>query len=285
MIMKKKMRLKNKKSKRLKEILRKLTSKELKDNFLVVLSAGGESSRFKNIKNAGHVQKTAYILPSGETMIERTVLMYKKAGFSNFVILLYHNADSVIKLLGDGSRFKVSIVYSHDPKKPVGRGGAIKHAFNKGIIHPKNYLIVHNPDDQIIGESHKTIQNVAKAHISNENSGALATAVMVPNVKHEFTGFTIKKGFVYDVEMYPFINIPTHIGLTVFSPGIHKYFENLFDLNKKTDFEAVLFPLLAKVKKLAAHMIPTGAWISVNDEKGLKKLISALEIEQKKKTK
>ncbi|MFA6050742.1 MAG: NDP-sugar synthase [Candidatus Paceibacterota bacterium] len=253
----------------------------MNDKCIVVLSAGGESSRFRNITGASGIQKSAFVLPNGETMIERTIGMYRDAGFMRFVILLYHNAESVIELLGDGSRLGVEIAYSHDPEKPVGRGGAIKHAFNQGILEAENYLIVHNPDDQIVGNAEEIVREIANVHIENEKSGAKATAVMVPGVRYDYTGFTIEDDFVKDVEMYPMVEIPAHIGLTVFSPGISDHFDELFDLSKPTDFEAVLFPVLVKDKKLAAHMIPAGAWIPVNDEKGLKKLIKALEAEEK----
>ncbi len=251
----------------------------MNDKCIVVLSAGGESSRFKNIAGAAGIQKSAFRLPNGETMIERTMRMYTDALFKRFVILLYHNADSVINLLGDGSSLGVEIVYSHDPEKPVGRGGAIKHAFNQGFLDSKSYLIVHNPDDQIVGSVLETLEEITEAHIKNEKNGAVATAVMVPGVRYDYTGFTIEEGFVRGVEMYPFVDIPAHVGMTVFSPGVDKYFDELFDLNKKTDFEAVLFPVLAKEGKLAAHMIHADAWIPVNDEKALKKLIQSLEKE------
>jgi len=250
------------------------------DNVVVVLTAGGESSRFRNVAGAQNVQKSAFILPNGDTMIERTIRTYKTAGLSNFVILLYHNADSVKNLLGDGSRLGVSIAYSHDPDMPVGRGGAVKYAFNQGILDNNSYLIVHNPDDQLLGNTADMLKGVLEAHFSNEKNAAVATAVMVGGVRHEFTGFTLENNRVVASEMYPLVPIPTHIGLTVFSPGLQPYFDRLFDLQKKTDFEAVLFPILISELKLSAHMIPEGQWISVNDEKGLKKLIKALETKQ-----
>ncbi len=244
------------------------------------MSAGGESSRFKSVKGADHIQKSAYVLPNGDTMIERTIRMYKKAGFKNFVILLYHNAESVMDFLGDGSRFGVKITYSHDPEQPVGRGGAIKHASNLGLLDPESYLVVHNPDDQIVGSAEEILQNIIDAHLMNESKGALATAVMVPGVRYDYTGFKIQDGFVLESEMYPMVNIPAHIGMTIFSPGIQNRFDKLFDLSRKTDFEAVLFPDLVKEGKLAAHVIPAHAWVPVNDEKGLKNLIKAIESEQ-----
>ena len=258
------------------------TFEEFISSCVVVLTAGGESSRFKNVSGAAHVQKAAFVLPSGETMIERMIQFYKEIGLTHFLILVYHNADSVKKLLGDGSALNVHIEYSEDPGMPVGRGGAVKHAFLQGFLKHDQYLIVHNPDDQLVGETKQILTEAILAHLAHEKRGALVTAVMVEGVRHEFTGFTIDDGFVTDVEMYPFIKIPTHIGLSIFSPAVLPYFDRLFDLTQKTDFEAVLFPQLKNEKKLAAHTIKEGVWISVNDEKGLKKLLKALDSNLKK---
>jgi NDP-sugar pyrophosphorylase family protein len=246
-------------------------------NCIVVLTAGGESSRFKSVAGASLVQKAAYTLPNGETMIERMIKFYRELGLTHFLILVYHNADSVKNLLGDGTKLGVTIQYSEDPGMPVGRGGAIKHALLQGFLKPDQYLIVHNPDDQLVGETKEVLKQAIEAHLTHEARGALVTAVMVEGVRHEFTGFTIEDGFVSDVEMYPFISIPTHIGMSIFSPEVLPYFDKLFDLTQKTDFEAVLFPELKKEKKLAAHLIAENIWISVNDEKGLKKLLKALK--------
>jgi len=246
------------------------------ENCTVVLSAGGEGSRFKDIVGDLNVNKCSFVLPNNETMIERVIKMYKNIGFNNFVVLVYHQADSIVSLLGDGSKYKVKITYSFDPDKPVGRGGAIKNAIVKGVINKNSYLIVHNPDDQIIGDTNAILTSIINKHLYNEEKGAIATAVVVKGSNYEFSGMQVEKDMVTNMEMYPFIPIPCHIGITVFSPIIYKYFDELFDLEKKCDFEAVLFPVLAKEKKLYACNIPLESWISVNNEKGFKKLIKNL---------
>jgi len=242
----------------------------------VVLSAGGEGSRFKDILGDLNVNKCSFALPNNETMIERVIKMYKNIGFNNFVILVYHQANSIINLLGDGGKYKVKTKYSFDPDKPVGRGGAIKNAISNGVINKNSYLIVHNPDDQIVGDTDSILKSVINKHLYNEEKGAIATAVVVKGSNYEFSGMQVEKDLVTNMEMYPFIPIPCHVGITVFSPAICKYFDEMFDLQKKLDFESVLFPVLTKEKKLYACNIPLESWISVNNEKGLKKLIQSL---------
>ena len=80
--------------------------------------------------------------------------------------------------------------------------------------------------------------------------GALATAVVVDGTPYTYTGMKIDHGLVEQIEMYPYIPIPTHVGVTVFSSPVYNYFTKLFDLTKKVDFESVLFPLLAEERRL-----------------------------------
>lgn len=248
------------------------------ENCTVVLTAGGEGSRFQSVNGASGIQKSAFILPTGESMIERTVKYYRDAGLKEFVILAYHHAESIEKILGDGSELGVQVSYSYDPDRPVGRGGAIKHAIETGTIKKGKYLIVHNPDDQLVGDTSAVLIDAFVTHIKEVELGAVATAIMVGGTHYEFSGFEIVDGKVIGAEMYPFISIPTHIGMTIFSPKAVEYFEELFSTTEKTDFEAVLFPVLTKERKLSAHFVPNESWISVNDEKGLKKLIKKLSL-------
>lgn len=241
-------------------------------NCVVALMAGGESSRFKTISDPHHLQKNSMVLPNGDTMIERTIRMYRDAGFQNFVALVFHNADSIINLLGDGSRLGVSIKYSHDPERPVGKGGAMRNALENESIPADKSCIVHNPDDQIINYEGDFARDAVAAHLAGLKQGMIATVVVADGSPYAFTGMKIKDGVVAQTEMYPHIPIPAHIGVTVFAPAAYGYFPRLFDLNKKIDFENVLFPLLAEEQKLYSFGIPGQCWLAVNDQKALSKL-------------
>lgn len=245
-------------------------------NCWVVLTAGGEGSRFKKISGDNGVQKSAFILPNGETMIERTIKMYRDFGIKHFTILLYHHADSVTNLLGNGEKYGVSINYSLDPGKPVGRGGAIKNALLTKKIPEGKYLIIHNPDDQIAGDTQKILKQIVNDHLHFEERGGIATVIVVSGTPYSYSGMKVENDLVTDIEMYPYIPVPSHIGMTIFSPAITHYFYELFDLDKKADFESVLFPILKEEKKLFAARIPDESWIPVNDEKGFNALIKIL---------
>ena len=118
------------------------------ENCTVVFAVGGEGTRLSSLTKSKRINKSSLILPNGDAMIERTVKMYRDSGLKRFVALVYHEASSIVELLGDGSKLGVEITYSYDPGKPVGRGGAILNAMLNGYIPIDDNIIVHNPDDQ-----------------------------------------------------------------------------------------------------------------------------------------
>ncbi|MFH1960882.1 MAG: sugar phosphate nucleotidyltransferase, partial [Patescibacteria group bacterium] len=230
------------------------------NNVVVALMTGGESSRFKEVEGSGNTHKNSFFLPNGDTMIEMTVRMYRDAGFKNFVALVYHKAQTIVDILGNGSKYGVSINYCHDPDHPVGKGGAVRNALDKGFIPQDKYLIVHNPDDLILEFPEIFPRYILEKHQEGEKRGCIATVAIVKETPYAYTGMKIEDGIVKEIEMYPMVKIPAHVGVTVFSPQTYQLFRDTFDLSKKTDFEKVLFPILARDKKLYSASIPTKSW-------------------------
>ncbi len=249
-------------------------------NCVVALPVGGQGSRLQAITERFGVQKNALRLPDGDTMLARTIRMYRDAGFREFVALVYHLADSVVQALGDGASLGVRLSYSHDPAIPVGRGGAIRNALDNGAIPSDRYLIVHNPDDVIARYPGSFPADIVAAHLAGEQRGMVATAVMVDGARVPYTGMRISGGVVEEVSPYPFVPVPAHTGVTLFSPAVYAYFRALFDLTRKVDFEGVLFPQLSAERKLFAFVIPSQYWLQVNDPKSLDKLAELIREEQ-----
>ncbi len=246
---------------------------------VVALPVGGEGSRLRSVTDALGIQKNALRLPNGESLIERTIRMYRDDGFREFVALVYHSKDSIVDALGDGSQFGVHVRYSEDPGIPVGRGGAIRHALSNGSIPRHKNLIVHNPDDVIALYDGSFPADVVAAHLAGVRAGALATAMMVEGAAVPYTGMRLTNGLVEEVMAYPFVPIPAHIGVTVFAPAVYDLFDHLFDLTVRTDFEGVLFPVLAQHRQLYSAIIPTETWFQVNDPKSLQRLIDVVASE------
>lgn len=242
----------------------------------VMLPAGGKGERLAQLAESQGVNKAA-LKAGGMSLTGRTLSMYASAGVKKVVMLVFHQAQSVMDDLGDGSRFGVSITYSMDPEKPVGKGGAILTAIERGFVPVDRPFIVHNPDDQIVGISSRFPSLIYSRHRTHVRRGALATAVCVPWTEYAYSAFVMKKnGMATAAAMYPKVEKPTHIGVTVFEPGVIPVFRKLIDLSKKVDFESVVLPWLAKRNKLGIGLVPTGSWIAVNDLKGYNKLVQTL---------
>src|SRR5579862_2026396 len=203
------------------------------DNTVVVLMAGGESSRYAAVLNGKKVNKNAHELPNGDTMIEMAIRMYRDAGIKQFVASVFHNAHSIEDRLGDGSGLGVSIVYSHDPEKPVGKGGAIRNALDNGSIPEDCNLIVANPDDVILNFPGSFVEYIGRTYLEGLKKGMLATAVLAPGQAYASTGMMVVDNSVVDTQMYPFIPVPAHVGITLFSPKIFPRFRELFKLTEK----------------------------------------------------
>lgn len=252
--------------------------KAFADNTVVALMAGGESTRYAAVLAGEKIQKNAHELPNGDTMIEMCIRAYRDAGITRFVALVYHNAHTVQDRLGDGSALGVSITYCQDPEPPAGKGGAIRNALDTGCIPEDCNLVVANPDDVIMDFPGSYVRFIGEAHLEGLAKGNLATAVVAPGQKYASTGIMVVDNQVVDTQMYPMIPIPAHVGISVFSPAILPRFRELFPLDKKNDFEQVLFPLLAQEHKLWAAGLHDGTWIAVNDLKSYKQLAALLPI-------
>lgn len=248
---------------------------EFTENATVALMAGGESSRFNSVLEGTQANKSAFELPNGDTMIEMCIRMYRDMGFKNFAALVFHNAHSIESRLGDGSKLGVNIVYSYDPEIPIGKGGAVLNALENGSIPEDHSLIVVNPDDVVL-HFPEFPRYISEAHLEGLRSGAIATAVLGLGQAYHSTGMMVKDNKVVDTKMYPFIPVPAHVGITLFSPDVYPYFRAQFSLAEKSDFENVLFPILASEGKLWSAGLTKGLWIAVNDAKTYKQLVNEL---------
>lgn len=251
---------------------------KIRGKITVMLMAGGEGARFASVSQGQDVNKNSFALPNNDTMIEMCIRLYKEAGVTNFVALLYHKAESIENLLGDGSKLGVSIQYSYDPGKPVGKGGAVKHAFESSLVPQDHYVIIHNPDDVILDYRGNFPLDVISAHVEGEKSGAVSTVVVVEETPYQYSAMKVTKGFVDQIEMYPMIPLPTHIGVTIFSPQIKTMFLEQFSYDKKEDFEKKLFPVLSEKKQLFSTKIPTDCWLAVNNQKSYQDLLKRLNL-------
>lgn len=248
-------------------------------NTTVALMAGGESSRFKSVPGSEHSNKSSFRLPNGDTMIEMAVRMYRDAGFKKFVCLVYHKAESVKEVLGNGSALGVEVLYSHDPEQAVGKGGAVLNAILNGSIDPTKPLIIHNPDDVILNSTKEFPRHISTGYLNGVEAGADITLVVVEETPYAYTGMVVTDNKITAIEQYPMIPIPTHIGVTIMSPSELQKIQKDFTLETKFNYETELFPALAAENKLYAVSIPTNDWLAVNTLKSYNTLLKEIGLQ------
>lgn len=249
---------------------------EFQKKLVVVLPCGGESKRMAELAQQKH--KTALTLPGGDTMLSRMIRCYAEQGAREFVLLVGIHAESVIQStqsLCQGLK-NINIQYSPDPEKPVGRGGAILHAIEKGLIPKDASIIVHNADDQIAGYPGNFYYDICRAHLAAQKQGGCATAIVALLTSFAYTAMKVEKGKVVGMASKPQIPIPAHIGVSILSNEAQKRFKELFDYSRKKDFEEHLFPILLEENKLYAFGIPGNTWYAVNTPKEYENFIKRL---------
>ncbi len=248
---------------------------KFKDNAQVILMAGGLGTRFAEIAGMRECNKLSYKLPTGDTIIETSIKMFKNAGLKDFVCLIYHKSESITDVLGDGSKFGVNIKYSVDPG-PYGKGGAVLNALQNKTIDKGKDAIMANPDD-ILLDMPNFVDDIVEAHLQLEKeSDIVATLINASGFQVNPTLMVVKDSLVISTEKEIILPIPTHMGAIILSKKSYPYIEKIFDLKTKHHFENELFPYLLERKLLGATEIPYENWYPVNDLKSLNKLLDKL---------
>jgi NDP-sugar pyrophosphorylase family protein len=249
---------------------------------IVALPAGGFGYRMRAVsEGSGAVtQKALLPLPSGETLIGRLVRQYAEAGFRRFIALVNYEGQAVEDHLQGGEPWGVEIRASFDPE-PTGSGrtGALIHALSDGMLSADAAVVVHNADCQLMRYPGCFPLDLLEAHLhAVRERNAVATLAAVDGSAYLYTGMRIDQGLVTDVEMYPFIPVPTHTGITVLTPeALAALRENA--LWSKQNFERDMFPRWAAAGRLAALVISHQHWIAVDDRKAYRIFSQAVEAE------
>lgn len=246
---------------------------------VIVLPAGGFGYRMRSASDGpGAVtQKSLLPLPNGETLIGRLVREYAAVGARRFVALVNHAGEAVEGYLDGGTPWGVEVRCSYDPSaEGSGRTGALVHAMNNGVLVDDATLVIHNADCQIIRYSGSFPRDLAAAHLwALRERNATATLAAVDGSPYAFTGMSIADGRVTGVEMYPFIPVPTHTGITVVTAeALAELRANA--LGSKQNFERDMFPRWAADGRLAAMMVGHEQWVAVDDRKAYQLITQAL---------
>lgn len=201
----------------------------------------------------------------GKPLVGYVAEYVAKYGFTEFIVNLHHQPDSVINALGDGSRFGVHIDYTLEEPDILGTAGALDNA--KHLLQDEPFLIVNG---KIISDI-----DIGAAVETHRSSGALATMVLKPNVKRErFTVVKTSKGCVtgFGSHAQPLseeeIKDTQHeIETPLMFTGIHILEPKVFDYIPHGVFADIVGdiyrPALANSEKIAAH-VADGNWFELS---------------------
>ena len=186
-------------------------------------------------------------------------------GFKEFIVNLHHQPQSVREALGDGSSFGVHITYTLEEPDILGTAGALDNA--KDLLEDEPFLIVNG---KIISDI-----DIAAAVETHKRADALATMVLIPNVKREkFTMVETDGGLVtgFGEMARPLteeeIRDTEHaIVAPLMFTGIHILDPRVFDYIEPGVYSDIVphvyRPALKKGDKIAAH-ITDGNWYELS---------------------
>ena len=106
-----------------------------------MILAAGHGSRLKPITNT--IPKPL-IKIGEETILERHLRNLQKAGITDVVINVSYLAEKIMDAIGDGSRYRLNIDYSHEKEGALETLGGILNALNH--FKKNKYLLLINAD-------------------------------------------------------------------------------------------------------------------------------------------
>ena len=103
----------------------------------VALLAGGLATRLKPITET--IPK-ALVEVAGKSFIDWQLEDFTRQGIRKVIICTGHLGEKIQEHVGDGSRYELEVIYSHDGPELRGTGGALKNA----LPHlPENFFVVY----------------------------------------------------------------------------------------------------------------------------------------------
>lgn len=93
----------------------------------IAILAGGLGTRLGSLT---HKLPKSLIPVQGEPFAVHQIRLFKEQGFERIVFCVGHLGEQIEAVLGDGSRFGVTLEYSYDGPALLGTGGALKQAIS-----------------------------------------------------------------------------------------------------------------------------------------------------------
>lgn len=155
-----------------------------------VVLAAGVGARLKWLT---HDKPKALMEIGGEPAIVHVIRRLAGQGIRDIAINVHHHAGMVVGALGDGSRYGVRLVYSHE-KRLLDSGGGVRTAME--LLPPGDILAVYNTDVMADIDLHELVNHLPEAG---------AAIALVPNPPHHPRGdFSLDRGLVTRAKPHPY---------------------------------------------------------------------------------
>ena len=213
------------------------------------------------------VDRTKPAIPVlGRPLVGYVAEYLARYGYTDVVVNLHHQPDSVREALGDGSRFGVNLHYVFEPEI-LGTSGALDNA--RTLLEDSTFVVING---KIV-----TDINLAEALETHRRTNALATLVLQRNPKRErFSIVETSQGLITGFGGMPAPAASDNAGeiqsddeqttdetVPLMFTGIHILEPRIFDYIPRGVFSHsvtdVYLPAIAKGERIAAH-IADGMW-------------------------
>jgi NDP-sugar pyrophosphorylase family protein len=186
----------------------------------------------------------------GKPLVGYVAEYVAKYGFTEVVVNLHHQPESVKEALGNGEDFGVQIEYTLESPTILGTAGALDNA--RDLLKDDTFLIVNG---KII-----TDIDIAAALKTHKESGAIATMILRENANFEkFTEVFVQNGEVKGFASgFPIENPKSHLSIPLMFTGIHILEPRVFDYIPRGVYSDIVpkfyLPAIAAGEKIAAHI-------------------------------
>lgn len=188
-----------------------------------IILAGGKGERLRPLTND---RPKVMVEVAGKPILLWQIEWMKSHGIKKFVITASYKHEVIEEFLGDGQKFGIEIDYSIE-ESPLGRGGAIKQAFNSKLVVDEEDVVVTNGD--II-----TKLDLAKMTQIHDSKNVLATLLIVPYLSRWGVVKIDDQDFVTGFEEKPKLPYWINGGIYVFSKKIKDLLPDLGDHESET---------------------------------------------------
>jgi len=216
----------------------------------VLILAGGEGVKFRPLT---YEMPKGLIPIKGKPLLEHTLDLLKKYGFTDIVISLGHLGNKIREHFGDGSRFGVHITYLEQIKSVHGTAQPVRQA--REVIGDNTFLLMYG---DVLADI--DLKDLLAFHSSQHATVTMALASVdkpttwgIANLKgNRVTSFTEKP--IRPTSASHLVNS----GIYVCSPEM---FESI--TTKSERLEKDLFPKLADANQLGGYAF-SGYWYDVS---------------------